>query len=198
MYKIFPLQHHIIVTKGSLASTENLTNQSQNLPAFGCCPASFFSAFLGSSQPAGRCQPHRVLGKVYFHGPSALLNGLCEAQGAERHANTARVMGAVCTWVIPAKNICIEGAMKHLEWKHPPNGTLLGLQKNSSAPDNLVGFSSTSCLHWDFLGCFFFFFLIEFHDPQAFETCLKSYCIFLKKWMGIKRRQSCFLLSWKA
>lgn len=184
MYKIFPLQHHIIVTKGSLASTENLTNQSQNLPAFGCCPASFFSAFLGSSQPAGRCQPHRVLGKVYFHGPSALLNGLCEAQGAERHANTARVMGAVCTWVIPAKNICIEGAMKHLEWKHPPNGTLLGLQKNSSAPDNLVGFSSTSCLHWDFLGCFFFFFPDWVSWPSGLWNLFKKLLYLFKKMNG--------------
>lgn len=66
--------------------------------------------FLGSIQPAGRCQPHWVLGKVYFHGPSALLNGPCEARGVERHANTGGVMGAVCTRVIPAKNICIRGA----------------------------------------------------------------------------------------
>lgn len=40
---------------------------------------------------------------------SVRLGGL---GGAERRANTARVMGAVCTWVIPAKNICIKGARR--------------------------------------------------------------------------------------
>lgn len=98
-----------------LAGAENLTIQSQNSPALGCGPVSFFSVFLGSSQPAGRCQPHWVLGKVYFPGPSALLNGLCGAQGVECRANTAKVMGGSLHRGHPAKNICIEGAAKHLE-----------------------------------------------------------------------------------
>lgn len=112
------------------ASAENLTNWSQNLPALGCCPVSFFSAFswAAASLRAG-ASPTGCSGRFVFTAPSALLNGLCEAQGVEHCANTARVMGAVCTWVIPAKNICIQGAVKQLKWKHPSDGTLLGLQK---------------------------------------------------------------------
>lgn len=106
-----------------------------------------------------------MLGKVYFQGPSALLNGLWlwEAQGVERRANTARVMGAACTWVIPAKNICIEGA-------EAP-------QMKASTKWHAAGVAETA-LHmfiWWFillllLASSVAFLLSEFHDPQAFET----------------------------
>lgn len=108
-----------------------------------------------------------MLGKVYFPGPSALLNGFYAAQGVERCANTAKVMGAVCTWVTNAINICIEGAAKHLEWKHPANTAGCWGCRNGSAPDNSVGFFSLlTCSETSSV----VFMLSEFHDPQAFET----------------------------
>lgn len=53
-------------------------------------------------QPARGPVPARWgLGNVCFHGPPASLNGPCEAPG---------VVGALCTRVVPAKNICTQSS----------------------------------------------------------------------------------------